>query len=229
MSKGPSRHLFDFLCGDFEKAWDSMAASELDPDVGGNFLFARQTMLLLELASRVASKDAPTFGRFARELYALDPPLFKRIPFEPKGTRGKVPRIAPPGDASGELIALLFDLIRNGQAHYGAMLYARLTDNQNFGVGVTGVREGCTLDTLRSSGERPVGHMAIKHQSDGDLILWLCPGTLYLDVRDASKRAGVWSLDADLNDWIRKWPVSSARLEAALLDDAGPCVMVFQP
>jgi hypothetical protein len=44
-------------------------------------------------------------------------------------------------------------------------LYARLTDGQNFGVGVTGVREGCTLDTLRPNGGRPVGHMAVNHQA----------------------------------------------------------------
>jgi hypothetical protein len=109
------------------------------------------------------------------------------------------------------------------------MLYARLTDNQNFGVAVTGVRVGCTLDTLRPGGGRPVGHTSVNHQRDGDLILWLCPGTLYLDVRDASERAGVWSLDADWSGWIRKWPLSSAELEAALLDDAGPSVVVFQP
>lgn len=206
-----------------------MAASELEPEVGGNFLFARQTMLLVELASRVACKNRPTFARFACELQALDPVLFKRIPYEPKGTRDKVPRIARPGDPSGELIALLFDLIRNGQAHYGAMLYARLTDNQHFGVGVTGVCQGRTLDTLRPDGGRPIGHMSVNQQSDGDLILWLCPGTLYLDVRDASERAGVWSLDFDLDDWIRDWPLSTAELEAALLDESGAHVVIFRP
>jgi hypothetical protein len=35
MIKGPARKLFEYLCADFEKAWDSMAASELAPEIGG--------------------------------------------------------------------------------------------------------------------------------------------------------------------------------------------------
>jgi hypothetical protein len=229
MSKGPSRQLFNFLCADFEKAWDAMAMSEIAPDVGGNLLFVRQAMLLVELASQVASEDPATFERFSSELQALEPVLFKRIPHKPKRTHRKVPRIASPGDPSGELIALLFDLVRNGQAHYGIQLHARLTDGHLFGVSVSGVRKGRTLDTLRPGGGRAIGHLAVNHQRDGDYVLWLCPGTLYLDVRDASERAGVWSLDADLSAWTRNWPLSTGDLEAALLDPTGPYVTIFRP
>jgi len=186
MIKGPARTLFEYLCADFEKAWDSMATSELAPEVGGNFLFARQAMLLVELASVVALQDRPTFVRFSRELEVLDPVLFKRIPHRPKKSEDKVPRIAPHGDPTGELIALLFDLVRHGQAHYGTQLVARLTDGHRLGVGISGVGRGRTLDTLRPNGGRAIGHLSINEQSDGHFALWLCPGTLYLDVRDAS-------------------------------------------
>jgi hypothetical protein len=62
--KGPSRVLFENLCVDFEAAWNAMATTEFVERTSGSFLFARQAMLLVELASTVARQDAATFRRF---------------------------------------------------------------------------------------------------------------------------------------------------------------------
>ncbi len=59
----PARVLFDFLRRDFARAWDAMALADFDPDVGGNFMFVRQAMVLLELTSRVASADRRLLSR----------------------------------------------------------------------------------------------------------------------------------------------------------------------
>jgi len=38
----PATVLFDFLRKDFARAWDAMALTGFDRDVGGNFMFARR-------------------------------------------------------------------------------------------------------------------------------------------------------------------------------------------
>jgi hypothetical protein len=66
--RGPSRVLFENLCVEFEAAWDAMATTQLADRTSGSFLFARQAMLLVEVASTVAGQDAATFRRFSKEL-----------------------------------------------------------------------------------------------------------------------------------------------------------------
>jgi hypothetical protein len=100
-------------------------------------------------------------------------------------------------------MALLFDLVRNGLAHVGVQIHAQLSDGRALGVSLTGASKMRTLDKLRPNGGRAIAHIAANQRSNGAIELWLCPGTLYLDVRDASERAGVWSLDFDLSGWIR--------------------------
>ena len=80
MSEIPSLLLRDFLVADFEKAWNAMAVVDFAPDTGGNFTFARQAMLLLELASRAASTEPATFARFSDALAEIEPGYFTPLP-----------------------------------------------------------------------------------------------------------------------------------------------------
>jgi hypothetical protein len=230
--RGPSRVLFDNLCADFEMAWDAMAATDLAGRANGSFLFARQAMLLVELASTVARQDPTTRRRFSRELQAREALLFKRVPYQPhSSTRKCVPRIAPEGDPTSELIALLFDLVRHGQAHYGHQLYAPLKDGRGIGVVLLGVWKGRTIDKIRPHGVRTYEHLSCTKQRDGSLVMTLCPGTLYLDVRDASQSANVWQLDADASDYTNKrnQDLTAEALESALTDRTGPYMIFSQP
>jgi hypothetical protein len=207
-----------------------MAISENAPGVGGNFLFARQAMLLVEIASRVSHPHPAVFRRFSSELQAREPGLFTRLPYVPrKGTKPCVPRVAPDGISAGELIGLLFDLVRTGHAHYGHQLVLELNDGHHMGVSLLGVRRGLTLPAVRPDGGRIIEHLSCFKQRNGDLVISLCPGTLYLDVRDASESAGVWDLDVDLSAWTRKADVSADDMEAALSDPSGPHLLVWQP
>lgn len=230
--KGPSRVLFDNLCADFEAAWEAMATTELDQRTSGSFLFAGQAMLLVELASTIARQEPATFRRFSEELQKREGLLFKRIPYRPgSATRRCVPRIAPEGDPTSELIALLFDLVRNGHAHFGHQLYAPLKDGGGLGVVLLGVEKGRTIERIRPGGGRTFEHLCCHKQSNGQLAIRLCPGTLYLDVRDASDSAGVWDLDADASVYtaLRHQDLTVEELEAALVDPAGPYMMMFRP
>jgi hypothetical protein len=188
-------------------------------------------MLLVELASTVAGQDSATFERFSIELEKREPLLFKRLPYEPgPGTRRCVPRVAPYGDPTSELIEVLFDLVRNGQAHFGHQLYAPLKDGRAFGVVLIGVGPGRTVDKVRPSGGRIMDHLSCTKQSNGDLAIRLCTGTLYLDVRDASEAAGVWRLDADATRYTqtRMQDLSVEDLETALEDRTGPYMAMFR-
>jgi hypothetical protein len=223
--------LFENLCVEFEAAWDAMATSHFAERTSASFLFARQTMLLVELASTVARQDAATFRRFSNELEKREPLLFKRIPYQSgRGTRSCVPRTAADGDPTSELIEALFDLVRNGHAHFGHQLYAPLKDGRAFGVALLGAEPGRTMDKVRPPGGRTIHHLSCTKQSDGNLVMRLCTGTLYLDVRDASEAAGVWHLDADASSYTeqRVQGVSVEDLEAALEDPTGPYLMMFR-
>jgi hypothetical protein len=82
----PAEALFDFVCKDFRKAWDAMAVADFDIDTGGNFMFARQAMALLELTCRVAAADesGDTLRDYSAALLGLDPLLFTRLPDGPR-------------------------------------------------------------------------------------------------------------------------------------------------
>jgi len=135
----------------------------------------------------------------------------------------------PEGDPTSEVIALLFDLVRNGHAHFGHQLYAPLKGGRAFGLVLLGAWKGRTIDKVRPSGGRVIEHLSCTRQSDGNLVMRLCSGTLYLDVRDASESAGVWELDADASRYTddRMQDVTVEELEAALADPAGPYMLMF--
>jgi hypothetical protein len=223
--------LFENLCVEFEAAWDAMATTQFADRTSGSFLFARQAMLLVELASTVARQDAATFRRFSSELQKREALLFKRIPYQPgRGTRRCVPRVAADGDSTSELIEVLFDLVRNGHAHFGHQLYAPLKDGRAFGVVLLGVEKGRTIERVRPPGGRIIDHLSCTKQSDGNLVMRLCAGTLYLDVRDASETAGVWQLDADASSYTerRLQDLTVEDLEAAFEDHTGPYLAMFR-
>ena len=144
--RGPARVLFDNLCVDFEAAWNTIAATEFAERTSGSFLFARQAMLLVEMASTVARQDSATFRRFSLELQKREALLFKAVPYRlAPGTLARVPRIAPKNDPTSELIALLFALVRNGHTHFGHQLYAPLKGGRAFGLVLLGVWKGRTI------------------------------------------------------------------------------------
>jgi hypothetical protein len=230
--RGSSRVLFENLCLEFETAWDAMATTDRELRTGGSFLFARQAMLLVELATTVARTDADTLQRFSEELFAREPALFKLLPYTTrKGTRNRVPRLAPSGDPRSELIEVLFDLVRHGHAHVGHQVYAPLKDGGAFGVVLHGVWTGRTIENIRPPGGRHFDHLLFRRQSNGQLVVEVCAGTLYLDARDASEAARVWELELNLSSFTvaRRQDVTIEDLVSALNDRTGPFVLVAHP
>jgi hypothetical protein len=89
---------------------------------------------------------------------------------------------------------------------------------------------GTGIDSVRPPGGRIIEHLSCTKQLDGNLVMRLCTGTLYLDVRDVSEAAGVWELDADASRYTgaRLQDLTVEELEAALPGSTGPFMLMFQ-
>lgn len=195
MSDLPAFTLIGFLVGDFEAAWDSLAAND-GPAHRGNFMFAMQAMVLLELACRVCANDQSgnSIVRLSAELHHRESRYFAILP-------GKVPlpkafRLPSRSETpERELLPAIFDLVRHGHVHQYEQMRAKLADGTEFGVSIAGAELGRYLKTTFASG-RPVGHL----QSAGGADLWLRfrPDVFFLDLRDSIYGAGLVERDTEL-------------------------------
>jgi hypothetical protein len=224
----PATKLRDFIVSDFEKAWNAMALAHFDHDVGGNFMFARQGMVLLELASRIATNDDALLEAFSHELARIDRLYFTPMPGVPRRRRTpnfRLPHLVANGRPETQLLAVVFDLVRNGQMHYGQQIPVQLSDGAYLGVALGGVKPGHTVDRLRlRPGERPVDHLAFRKRAAGHYELWLSAGNLFVDVQDAADRAGVYDGTASFEPFDRTWDATGDDIAQAI---AGTGHIVF--
>ena len=224
MSSLPASTLIGFLVGDFEAAWDSLASND-GPTHRGNFMFAMQAMVLLELACRVCTVDqtGSTLARLSSELYRRESRYFAVLP-------GKVPlpkafRLPSVGDVPGrELLAAIFDLVRHGHVHQYEQMRAKLADGSEFGISVAGAEPGLLLTTTLANG-RPVGHL--QSVSGADVWLRFRPDVFFLDVRDSIYGAGLALGGGGLRRLIEPaYPFSREALRQALsqagISNSGP-------
>lgn len=121
------------------------------------------------------------------------------------------------GPPRSQLLPVLFDLVRHGQSHYGQQIPVLLADGNYLGVSLGGVTPGATLDTLhRPDGSRRIDHLCFRKRQAGHFELWLCPGTLFVDLREAAERAQIFVPEAKLKPFKREWQITSAQLEEAI-------------
>jgi hypothetical protein len=185
--------LFDFTIGDFEDTWDALAARPGNLH-RGNFLFARQAMTLLEVACRLCYSDGTgqTLKRLAAELGRRDARYFTKLPSS-CWTPSSPPEFWLPSQSSNpesELIAALFDLIRNGQAHQYQQIRVRLADGKDFQFALTGAEHGLFLAQSLAVG-RPTDHLQAHKERNGDLWVKVRTDILFLDIREAVRSANL--------------------------------------
>ena len=180
----PAVGLISFIVGDFEAAWDSLAANA-KAENRGNFMFALHSMVLLEVACRVCASDATgdALRAFSQQLATRDPRYFTALP----GSCAKGPSdftLPHLSDPVRELLPALFDLVRNGQGHQYQQIRVQLTDGVDFQVAISGAESGAFLTQTLANG-RPADHLAFFGGSGKDLWLKLRTDVLFLDVRDS--------------------------------------------
>ncbi len=214
----PASKIVDFIIGDFEAAWNALAA---EPVAGnrGNFLFALQAMVLLEVASRLCASDltGAALGAFSTQLSARDPRYFTALPGACAGGSHEFTLPCSGPNPSAELLAALFDLIRNGQAHQYQQIRVRLSDGMDFQVELTGAEHGLFLDRTPNR----TGHLVQSRDESGDLWLKVRTDVLFVDVRESIRTANLLGRGLSIVHLVRPrgsgtYQFSSAQLEQAL-------------
>jgi hypothetical protein len=186
--------LFSFLMRDFESAWDSMATCNPEPDVGGNFLFARQAMSVLELASRVAAADRSgiTLRHFSERLRDADKRYFIELPGPIQLPRFRLPAL-PRETEDRQLLGAIFDLLRNGLAHLSQQIPATLRDGKLFGLSLAGVSPGVTIEVAKHDRDRRATHLKCMVSENGHTYLLLRPELMFFDFVWAARASSVFS------------------------------------
>ena len=187
--------LFDFIIGDFEAAWDSLALAS-GPGHRGNFLFARHAVGLLEVACRLCKAD-PTgdaLSAFGVSLEKRDRRYITRLPgacWAPSArTRHAFDLPSRGPDPENQLVAALFNLIRNGQSHQYQQMGAVCSDGHQFRISLTGAQHGAFLRTTFDHG-RPNQHLSVSGDTAGNVWMVVRPDVLFLDVRDSIREANL--------------------------------------
>lgn len=177
--------IFSFITGDFRCAWDALAR-EPDASNRGNFLFALQVMIALEWVMRFCSQDDSLQKRFLDELENIDSRYFTKLPGGP--SKPPFPRL---GDESKtHLIWVIFDILRNGQAHQYEQVIVRLPGSESFTVAIAGgANPGLDLASVpkRISRKKYLGF----REESGHGWIYLHVGLLFLDIEKAVTKSGI--------------------------------------
>jgi len=212
----PAEQVFSMLEEDFLSAWSGLA--ELPPDRGeggGNFVFGQLAMVGLELACRVAHADPAghVLHRFSEGLRDMDPRYLTRLPGEVRVPKDFGLPTLPGLPAAETLLALLFDLIRNGQAHQYHQIPARLADNRLLFLALGGVTKGQPYGETAPA--RRAQHLACTRlPQTGNLQLVVLPDVLFRDIHHASH--AVLSHGLKPQWFARDYPFDSNALSADL-------------
>lgn len=187
--------LIDFVIGDFESAWEALA-NRRSSRRRGNFMFARQAMTLLEVVCRLCKGDqtGSALRDFSSALESQDSRYFTRLPgpcWAPSRRTRKAFDLPRRGsDPDNQLIAAIFNLVRNGQAHQYQQTRAVLSDGKHFRFALTGAEYGLSLSHSLANG-RPSQHLQASIDAAGDLWITIRTDILFLDIRNAATVANI--------------------------------------
>jgi hypothetical protein len=204
---------FTLLTGDFECAWDALATrSEAVAPNRGNFMFALQSTILLEWLCRLCGSDSEVLNDFATELQRSEPRYFTELSAPWRKPNGlSFPGVHP----ERSLLLAVWDLIRNGQAHQYQDIIAELTDGRHWALWIKGVQHEWPLS--RVAAERSLlEHLSYRKDPDGDLILLVHPGVLFLDIRDAARNSKLLERGLTTTPFPRTCEFDMRQLEESL-------------
>ena len=152
-------------------------------------MFALLSMILLEFACQVCATDGTKkkLANLTDALRKIDERYFTPLP----GRCPKTSGFALPGDTpETELLGMIFDLVRNGNAHQYQSPIMTLSDGQ-VDIDLAGPAPGRELTRVNRS--RPAKHLRYKITRSGDLCLYVRPDQLFLDIKMAIENSHIIS------------------------------------
>jgi hypothetical protein len=220
--------IFQFIVGDFEDAWDAIAGVASVRN-RGNFMFARQAMVLLEWAARLAASDVSgvAISDFSSELNKIEPKYFTQLPGgAPRPKDFQLPFVTP-ANSERQLLWALFDLIRHGQAHQYQQIPVELSDGKVFWIALSGAVSGFELSTAHS---RRNEHLGYKEDRSGNVWLLVRPDVIFLDLKTAVERSSLLGRGLSF-DYLRRggpgasnYQFDSSALKSVLTSSGHPVI-----
>jgi hypothetical protein len=196
------KKIYDIITGDFEQLWNSLSSKQSEI-YKGNFTFALLDMIFIEFISRFCKSDVTgnKLNRFSNCLYNIDKRYFGEL-VGWEGIRSDREYTIPFKHKEGkEILCLLFELIRNGEAHYYQQIVADLQD------GVIIIRiSGANFDLSRVSSRS--GHLDVQGTiiSEKNVILiQFRPEVLFLDLKKAVECSQIFDQCEDFSHFLRKY------------------------
>lgn len=185
-------------------------------------MFARQAMSLIELAGRTCAADpsGKALTELSQELVKIDHRYFTLLPgpcARPGGGEWTLPFDPAAQPEEAQLLWVLFELIRHGQAHQYQQIMVELSDSTIWGISLTGPSPGRTIEA-----DRPDAHLSQMEGDDGSLWLVACPDVLFLDFESAIDRAAVFRREIEPTPLARRavpgkrWDFDQNALESRL-------------
>jgi len=108
-------------------------------------------------------------------------------------------------DPLKSLLGAIWDMIRNRQAHHCHDIIVKLTDGEQWVLGLQGVRHEWPLSKVAAS-RSSLQHLAYRIDLDGDLMIIVHPGAFFLDIRGAVQRAHLLSRGLKIKHFSRGGP-----------------------
>jgi hypothetical protein len=209
--------IYDFITKDFKATWDSLASNPSNSIGRGNFMFGKQTMVLLEFLSRLCRTDktGKALKDLSYALSAIDKKYFTQLPGNARRPRGfDLPYCTQ--QPQKELLWHIFDLVRNGQAHQYQQIKVELYNKKSFIITLTGAAYGSFLKNSRNP--RPSQHLGFQKNPNGDIALYVYPNVMFLDINDAVTNCNLLGRGLSLGYLNRQYQFNSASIEAALMN-----------
>jgi hypothetical protein len=148
-------------------------------------MFALLDMILVEFISRFCKQDSTggLLSKFSDCLYDVDKRYFGLVNGW-KGLKQNSKFTIPFKNQQGkEILCLLFDLIRNGEAHQYQQIIAELQDGI-MSIRISGADFGLNLSKISSRS----GHLDVQHSTNSSnpiLLIQFRPEVMYLDLKRA--------------------------------------------
>lgn len=200
----PPKDIYDFIIGDFEQLWNSLSSVQ-GAISRGNFAFALLDMILVEFISRFCKFDTTgnMLSKLSDCLYNTDKRYFGKVAGW-EGLKSNSEFTIPFKFQEGkEILCLLFDLIRNGEAHQYQQIVADLQDGVML-VRISGADFGLNLSKIGSRS----GHLDVQiSQNSGKTVVLIQfrPELLFLDLKKAVDCSQIFNQSTEFSHFSRQY------------------------
>lgn len=188
--------LLAFFINDYRSQWNALSKVSVEEMSGrSNFVFAKESMRLLELICRSIRTSRESLDAYSAALKNRNPAYFIHLPafqsYKPQGittvSKGTFSEVHLPRCPSGKpiLLWLLFDLLRNGIAHDG-LQNTLVVNNERIYLGISGTPHMGSLAV--HDGERRLRNLRYL-KAEKQIIVF--PEALFLDFAWALKASNV--------------------------------------